>query len=124
VSPVVPFSMPSLAPHIASVPTSGIRRIFEIAAKLDDVAMLVVGEPDVPVPHHVADAARRAWAEDRTDYTPNGGVPALREALVAKLARENDVHVDVEQVWVTVGATQALHQTMGSCPTPATRPSR
>ena len=112
-SPVVPCSMPSLAPHVASVPTSGIRRIFEIAAKLDDVAMLVVGEPDVPVPRHVADAARRAWAEDRTNYTPNGGVPALREALVAKLARENDVHVDVEQVWVTVGATQALHQTMG-----------
>ena len=59
------------------------------------------------------DAARRAWADDRTDYTPNGGIPALRQAIVAKLARENAVHVDLEQVWVTVGGTQALHQAMG-----------
>ena len=105
--------MPSLAPHIASVPASGIRRVFEIAARLDDVAMLVIGEPDVPVPHHVAEAARQAWSDDLTNYTPNGGIPALRQAIVEKLARENDVHVDVERVWVTVGATQALHQTMG-----------
>ncbi|GAA4666739.1 pyridoxal phosphate-dependent aminotransferase [Frondihabitans cladoniiphilus] len=105
--------MPSLAPHIASVPGSGIRRVFELALGLDDVTMLVVGEPDVPVAHHIIDAARRAWADDRTNYTPNGGIAPLREALVAKLARENDVHVDVEQVWVTIGATQALHQAMG-----------
>jgi len=105
--------MPQLAPHMTTVPASGIRRVFELAAQLDGVDMLVVGEPDVPVARHIADAARRAWADDRTDYTPNGGIPALREALVAKLARENDVHVDLEQVWVTVGGTQALHQTMG-----------
>ncbi|NQW86149.1 MULTISPECIES: pyridoxal phosphate-dependent aminotransferase [unclassified Frigoribacterium] len=105
--------MPQLAPHMATVPASGIRRVYELAAQLDGVDMLVVGEPDVPVARHIADAARRAWADDRTDYTPNGGIPALREALVDKLARENDVHVDLEQVWVTVGGTQALHQTMG-----------
>ncbi|KQQ27652.1 pyridoxal phosphate-dependent aminotransferase [Frondihabitans sp. Leaf304] len=105
--------MPSLAPHIESVPGSGIRRVFEIAMKLDDVTMLVVGEPDVPVARHIIDAARRAWAEDRTGYTPNGGITPLREALVAKLARENQIQADVEQVWVTVGATQALHQAMG-----------
>ncbi|BDZ50934.1 aminotransferase [Frondihabitans sucicola] len=105
--------MPSLAPHMSSVPGSGIRRVFEIALTLDDVTMLVVGEPDVPVAHHIIDAARRAWAEDRTGYTPNGGITPLREALVAKLARENGVVVDVEQVWVTVGATQGLHQAMG-----------
>lgn len=105
--------MPQLAPHISSVPGSGIRRVFEAAMRLDDVAMLVVGEPDVPVAHHIIDAARRAWAEDRTNYAPNGGITPLREALVAKLARENDVHVELEQVWVTVGATQALHQAMG-----------
>ncbi|RKR73891.1 pyridoxal phosphate-dependent aminotransferase [Frondihabitans australicus] len=105
--------MPHLAPHIETVPGSGIRRVFEKALRLDDVAMLVVGEPDVPVARHILDAGRRAWAEDRTDYTANGGIAPLREALVAKLARENDVHVDTEQVWVTVGATQALHQAMG-----------
>jgi len=101
--------MPQLAPHLSSVPGSGIRRIFETAAGLDDVAMLAIGEPDVPVARHIGDAARRAWSEDRTRYAPNGGIAPLRDALVAKLARENGVHVEVEQVWVTVGATQALH---------------
>ena len=105
--------MPQLAPHMTTVPASGIRRIFEIAAQLDDVDMLVIGEPDVPVARHIGDAARRAWSDDRTNYTANGGIAPLREALVAKLARENDLHVDVEQVWVTIGGTQALHQTMG-----------
>lgn len=105
--------MPSLAPHMSTVPGSGIRRVFEIALRLDDVAMLVVGEPDVPVAHHIIDAARRAWADDRTGYTPNGGITPLREAIVAKLARENGITADLEQVWVTVGATQGLHQAMG-----------
>src|SRR6187402_198108 len=104
--------MPSLAPHIASVPGSGIRRIYEIAVELDDVISLGVGEPDRPVAPHIIAAARDAWARDQTDYTANGGIPELRAAIVQKLARENHVHVDVEQVWVTVGATQALHQAM------------
>lgn len=104
--------MPSLAQHIASVPGSGIRRIFEIARKLDDIIFLTVGEPDVPVAPHIAAAAKRAWDDDETNYTANGGIPPLRAAIVEKLARENDIHVDVEQVWVTVGATQGLHQAM------------
>jgi aspartate aminotransferase len=104
--------MPSLAPHIASVPASGIRRIYEIAVELDDVISLGVGEPDRPVAPHIIAAARDAWARDQTNYTANGGIPELRAAIVEKLARENDVRVDLEQVWVTVGATQALHQAM------------
>ena len=51
-------------------------------------------------------------ARGDTRYTPNGGILPLREAIVAKLARENGLDVDVEQVWVTVGATQALHMAM------------
>jgi aspartate aminotransferase len=126
--------MPSLSPRIDTVPASGIRRVFEQAALLrqdadlagdanraadgaggtdrTDVTMLVVGEPDVPVAGHIADAARRAWAEDRTDYTPNGGILPLREALREKLHRENRIDVDLEQIWMTIGATQALFQAM------------
>jgi aspartate aminotransferase len=104
--------MPALASHIETVPGSGIRRIFEQAALLDGVTMLCVGEPDVPVARHIGDAARRAWTEDRTDYTPNGGILPLREALRDKLARENHIEADLEQIWVTVGATQGLFQAM------------
>ncbi|WIB01402.1 pyridoxal phosphate-dependent aminotransferase [Curtobacterium sp. MCBA15_012] len=108
--------MPSLAPRIDSVPASGIRRVYEQAALLQadgtDVAMLVIGEPDVPVAAHIGEAARRAWSEDRTDYTPNGGIAPLREAVRQKLLRENRIEVDLEQVWMTIGASQALFQAM------------
>ena len=105
--------MPSLAPHIESVPPSGIRRVYEIANQLEGVNYLVVGEPDVPVAPHISAAAKRAWDADETNYTANAGIPELRAAIVDKLARENDLIVDTEQVVVTVGATQALHQVMG-----------
>jgi aspartate aminotransferase len=104
--------MPSLAPRIDTVPQSGIRRVFEQAALLDDVTMLCVGEPDVPVAKHIGDAARRAWTEDRTNYSPNGGIAPLRLAIQEKLQRENRIVADVEQIWVTIGATQALFQAM------------
>jgi len=104
--------MPSLAPHIPSVPASGIRRIHEIAITMDDVVMLAVGEPDVAVAPHIRAAASEAWNADSTNYTANGGIPQLRTAIVDKLAAANDIHVDTEQVWVTVGATQGLHQAM------------
>lgn len=104
--------MPHLASHIETVPGSGIRRIFEVALRLDDVIMLAIGEPDRDVAPHIAEAAKQAWDAGETHYTANAGIPALRSAIAAKLERDNDLHVDVERIWVTVGATQALHQAM------------
>lgn len=104
--------MPSLAAHIPSVPGSGIRRIYEIAAELDGVISLGVGEPDVPVAPHIAAAAKAAWDRDDTNYNPNGGLLALRQAIVGKLVAENGIPAEVEQVWVTIGGTQALHLAM------------
>jgi len=104
--------MPSLSPHIASVPPSGIRRIYELASQLDGVISLGIGEPDLPVAEHILSVGAQGWIDDFTDYTANAGITPLREAIKEKLARENSMHVDVEQVWVTVGATQALHQAM------------
>jgi len=104
--------MPQLAPHILTVPGSGIRKIYLLASELDDVISLGVGEPDVAVAPHIAEAAKAAWDRDDTDYTANAGIPELRRVIREKLARENDIHVDTEQVWVTIGATQGLHQAM------------
>ncbi|WP_022880963.1 pyridoxal phosphate-dependent aminotransferase [Gryllotalpicola ginsengisoli] len=105
--------MPELARHVDAVPPSGIRRVYELAVQLPDVLMLAIGEPDVEPAEHIARAAQRAWDEGATDYTPNGGIPAFRQAVVDKLARDNGLRVDVEQVWSTVGATQALFQALG-----------
>ena len=105
--------MPALSDHLRSVPPSGIRRIFEIALTLDDVTMLAVGEPDVPVAAHIIEAARRAWEADETDYVANAGIPALRHAFADRFAVNHGVDLSPERVWVTVGGTQALHQAMG-----------
>ena len=104
--------MPQIAAHIAAMPGSGVRHILELALARPDTIILAVGEPGEVVPQAVRDEAAAAWREGDTRYTPNGGIRPLREAIVAKLARENELVVDVEQVWVTVGATQALHMAM------------
>ncbi|WP_344062875.1 pyridoxal phosphate-dependent aminotransferase [Microbacterium pumilum] len=104
--------MPEIAPHISAMPGSGVRHILELALRRPDTIILAVGEPGEVVEPRVRDEAAAAWREGDTRYTPNGGILPLREAIVAKLARENAMDVDIEQVWVTVGATQALHMAM------------
>ena len=104
--------MPRLADHILGMPASGVRHILEQALRLDDVIILAVGEPGEEAALPIREAAAQAWRDGLLRYAPNGGIPSLRAAIVDKLAAVNDVHVDVEQVWVTVGATQALHQAM------------
>lgn len=109
--------MPELSRHIQRVPGSGIRRIHEIALTLtegglDDITMLAVGEPDLPIAEHIAAAATAAWAADDTNYTANGGIPALRATIAQKHEQEHGMRIPTERIWVTVGGTQALHQAM------------
>ncbi|QKJ19388.1 pyridoxal phosphate-dependent aminotransferase [Microbacterium hominis] len=104
--------MPALAPHVARMPGSGVRRILELALQRPGTIILAVGEPGEIAEPAVRGAAAAAWRAGEVRYTPNGGIRPLREAIVAKLAAENALHVDLEQVWVTVGATQALHMAM------------
>ena len=104
--------MPEIAPHIARMPGSGVRHILERALRRPGTIVLAVGEPGEVAGERIRDAAAQAWHAAAIRYTPNGGIPALREAIRAKLARENALGVDLEQIWVTVGATQALHLAM------------
>lgn len=110
--------MPELSRHVLDVPGSGIRRIHEIAIVMaaesrEPITMLAVGEPDLPVAEHIGAAAKAAWDADETNYTANGGIPALRAAIAAKHARDHGMELATERIWVTVGGTQALHQAMG-----------
>ena len=104
--------MPEIAPHVARMPGSGVRHILERALRRPGTIILAVGEPGEVAGGRIRDAAARAWAEGAIRYTPNGGIPSLRHAIRAKLAAQNALEVDVEQIWVTVGATQALHLAM------------
>lgn len=67
------------------IDASGIRRVFDLGAKLKDPNNLSIGQPDFPVPQPVKDAAVRAIREDRNGYTQTGGIPELRSRIAAEL---------------------------------------
>jgi aspartate/methionine/tyrosine aminotransferase len=68
------------------------------------------GEPDFATPAHIADAAVAALRAGRTNYPDNRGEVRLREAIAAKLARENHIEYDPgSEVLVTDGATMAIY---------------
>ncbi|MQA05392.1 MAG: aminotransferase class I/II-fold pyridoxal phosphate-dependent enzyme [Streptosporangiales bacterium] len=69
------------------------------------------GEPDFPTPDHVVEAAVAACRDPKNHkYTPAGGLPELREALVAKTARDSGYEVAANQVLVTNGGKQAVYE--------------
>jgi aspartate aminotransferase len=66
------------------------------------------GEPDFHTPDFVKEAACSAIAENFTKYTPQPGIPKLREAIAIKLERENGVHVTPDQVVVSCGGKHSV----------------
>ena len=67
------------------------------------------GEPYFETPDEIKFAAVRALVENQTHYAPSSGLPALRKALVEKLAAKNGIHVNTDEVLVTVGGSQGLY---------------
>ena len=77
------------------------------------VVSLMRGEPDFPTPRHIVDTATRALADGRTGYPDNRGEPRLREAVSAKLARDNGLTYDpATEILVSTGATFGIYATL------------
>ena len=92
-----------------SVPPSGIRRFFDIAAEMDDVISLSIGEPDFTTPEPIVRAAIESLEAGETHYTSNGGMPELRRAVSARLEELYGVTYDpVSEILITVGASEAM----------------
>src|SRR3978361_1752950 len=69
------------------------------------------GEPDFPTPDYIGEAAVAACRQPAMHrYTPAGGLPALKEAIVAKTARDSGLQVTAANVLVTNGGQAVLHQ--------------
>jgi len=100
---------PPLPSALEQLPRSGIRVVMDRAWELGEpITHLEVGEPDFPTPPHIIEAFCRAAQSGATRYSPNAGIGPLREACARKLAAVNAIHVDPDQVLVTVGAMQGL----------------
>jgi aspartate aminotransferase len=74
-----------------------------------DVIGLGAGEPDFNTPEHILRAAREAMEAGYTKYTPSGGIPELKRAIIDKFKRDNGLVYEPSQIIVTVGAKHALY---------------
>lgn len=83
-------------------------RAAELRAQGVDVINFSAGEPDFNTPEHIRNAAKKALDEGYTKYTAGAGMIELRQAVCAKLKRENDLDVKPEQVLISNGEKQSL----------------
>ncbi|HBO98538.1 MAG TPA: pyridoxal phosphate-dependent aminotransferase [Verrucomicrobia bacterium] len=98
-----------VAPHVAELPKSGIRKFFDIVAQSKDVISLGVGEPDFDTPWHISRAAVTCLENGGTHYTSNLGTPEIRQAIARYLTRRFDATFDWrKEILVTVGVSEAI----------------
>ncbi|MGX4583690.1 aminotransferase class I/II-fold pyridoxal phosphate-dependent enzyme [Paenibacillus chitinolyticus] len=98
-----------LSPLVRDIPPSGIRRFFDLVSGSKDIISLGVGEPDFVTPWHVREACVYSLERGRTNYTPNAGLPELREAIAEYLYTNFAVKYEPSnEVVVTVGGSEAI----------------
>lgn len=98
-----------LSREVVSLKPSGIRRFFDIAAEMDDVISLGVGEPDFKTPWVVRKKAIDILEKGRTNYTANAGLVELRKAICDYLDKSIHTRYDPKkEVVVTVGGSEAI----------------
>ncbi|AOL34930.1 pyridoxal phosphate-dependent aminotransferase [Geobacillus thermoleovorans] len=102
-----------LAKRVASLTPSATLAITAKAKELKaagyDVIGLGAGEPDFNTPQHIIAAAIKAMNEGHTKYTPSGGLPALKEEIIKKFARDQGLSYEPAEIIVCVGAKHALY---------------
>ncbi|MCU0484220.1 MAG: aminotransferase class I/II-fold pyridoxal phosphate-dependent enzyme, partial [Chloroflexi bacterium] len=107
--PTPPLAERVLAARLGELSPSGIRRFFDIAATMDDVISLGIGEPDFDTAPQVVEAGVEALRRGRTHYTSNYGTIELRAALADHLEARYGVTYDPEtEILITVGASEAV----------------
>lgn len=102
-----------LSARVQSVPPSGIRRFFDIAATMDNVISLGIGEPDFVTPYTITQAGIRSLQQGKTAYTSNSGTIELRQELQKHLNHLYGLNYDPEnELLITVGVSEALQNAM------------
>ena len=97
-----------LSDKIKNIKPSGIRKFFDIAAQMEGVISLGVGEPDFPTPWSVRKVAIDTIERKRTVYTANPGLIELRKAICDRLDKKMGLKYDTDEVIITVGGSEAI----------------
>ncbi len=99
-----------LSNRVATLKPSGIRKFFDIAATMQDVISLGIGEPDFTTPSPVLQAGIRSLQDGETHYTSNAGRVELRQALSRHIEKLYGVSYDpINETIITVGGSEALY---------------
>ena len=98
-----------ISPVVKAIPPSGIRRFFDIAAEMDDVISLGVGEPDFVTPWSIRESCVYGLEQGYTSYTANRGMLELRQEICSLQKRNFNIDYEPKtDVLVTVGVSEAL----------------
>ena len=101
----------ALNSFIEDIPSSGIRKFFDIVAEMNDpeVISLGVGEPDFDTPWHVREEGIYSLTKGKTFYSPNAGLKSLRDEISAFMQRRYGLSYDpAHEIIVTVGGSEAI----------------
>ncbi len=100
----------NISQHVQAIPSSGIRRFFDLLASREGVISLGVGQPDFVTPNHIRQAAIKSIEDGETYYTSNYGLVELRHAISRHLSKLYDVRYDAgTEIIVTAGVSEALN---------------
>lgn len=97
-----------LSPTVMGLPSSGIRRFFDLASQMTDVISLGVGEPDFVTPWHIREACMYSLEQGYTTYTSNRGLPVLCEKISEYLDKFHLHYNPTQEIMVTVGGSEAI----------------
>ncbi|MBQ8648472.1 MAG: aminotransferase class I/II-fold pyridoxal phosphate-dependent enzyme [Clostridia bacterium] len=98
-----------LSPKVTAIAPSGIRKFFDIAATMDDVISLGVGEPDFQTPWQIRKAGINSLEKGKTKYTSNWGIGELREEISHYLLRKYNIEYNPDnEILVSVGGSEAI----------------
>ena len=98
---------------VVEMPSSGIRKFFDILDSMTDVTALTVGQPDFVTPWKIREAGIESLESGKTYYTSNAGTLELRREISNYMNRRFDLHYDpAKEVVVTVGGSEAIDVAM------------
>ncbi len=98
---------------VVDMPSSGIRKFFDILDSMTDVTALTVGQPDFPTPWKIREAGIESLEAGKTFYTSNAGTMELRREIARYMKRRFDLAYNAEhEVMVTVGGSEAIDMAM------------
>jgi aspartate aminotransferase len=99
--------------HVKPSPTLAVtQRAEELKRQGYDIISLGAGEPDFPTPDHICYAAVQAITHGKTYYTAVDGISELKQAIIQKFARDNQLNYKPEQIVVSTGAKQSIYNAM------------